>query len=136
MGEIKNVNLKVASFAMKCVNDVKEHSKAGKYKTLVKKMSVLIQKNGLIGTLAFNLSKSKDFEHDKVIKQMIEWSVANYKIESLKIASGDTKPEEYINNIANLKQLEYRLVTKEMMNLFAWIKRFADGMIEGEDQNG
>ncbi|MCR1934082.1 type III-B CRISPR module-associated protein Cmr5 [Clostridium tepidum] len=39
---------------------------------------------------------------------------------------------EYINWVTNLEPVEYRLLTKEMMSLFGWIKRFADGMIKGD----
>ena len=65
MSNLKNVNLQVAQFALeKKVKQILEYEEiekkkekekqklaADKYKTLSKKITVLIQKNGLIGTL-------------------------------------------------------------------------------------
>jgi len=40
------------------------------------------------------------------------------------------------DKIIHLKSPEYRAVTNEVLALFNWLKRFADGMIEGEEENG
>ncbi|MBU3127899.1 type III-B CRISPR module-associated protein Cmr5 [Clostridium tagluense] len=167
MSNLKNINLQVSSFAMECVRNVKleeekeEETKkkakinnekdsngisASKYKTLVKKMSTLIQKNGFIGTLVFNLSKVNNKEHYEVLKNIINWNIANFKIKDIKEFEkknirfdGNNSIKEmevitkYIEWITSLEQNEYRLVSKEMMNLFGWIKRFADGIIEGKE---
>lgn len=149
MSNLKNINLDVARFAMKCVNNVKENKsiKSDDYKVLVKKMSTLIQKNGLIGTLVFNLSKVKKEHHKEVLRNIIDWNKENYKISNISnfdkdkmVFINDNAKDinliaEYIKWITSLKQDEYRLITKEMMNLFGWTKRFADGMIEGEEKD-
>lgn len=135
--EKTNVNLEVASFAMNCVEGViaQKNSNLNKnYKTLVKKMPAMIQKNGLIGTLVFILSKfknSKDSAHGEVLKNVMKWNNKNEKIKDVVQMKNDNAVE-YIESITNLNSQDYRLVTKEMINLFGWIKRFADGMIEGE----
>ncbi|EPY2304326.1 type III-B CRISPR module-associated protein Cmr5 [Clostridium sporogenes] len=156
MSNLKNVNLEVANFAMMCVEEVnkpeeknckdkrKETNKrkidSKEYKRLVKKMSALIQKNGFIGTLVFNLSKVKKEHHKEVLKNIIEWNKKNLKINGIHKFKKDEMIfeknndveiiKEYINWITKLEPVEYRLITKEMMSLFGWIKRFADGMIE------
>ncbi|QXM05372.1 type III-B CRISPR module-associated protein Cmr5 [Crassaminicella indica] len=143
MSEIKNINLEVASFAIEKVKNVCNNKKMDKnYKTLVKKMPALIQKNGLILTLVFNWSKVEKLHHKEVLKNIIHWHKQNSKIKDFEgfkevdfdKNEKDTKViEKYIKAVTDLDQREYRLLTKEMMSLFGWIKRFAEGMIEGEE---
>lgn len=134
-----NRNLSIASFAMQCVNEVvtneeKKNFKV-KYKTLVKKISTLIQKNGYISTIVFCYSKHTN-EHNEVLNNIIEWNCSNDKINSNidknKYKSDEYFYNEYIEEVVKLDQKQYRMLTKEMMILFGWIKRFADGMIEDE----
>lgn len=160
MPNLKNVNLDVANFAMECVNNaIKDKNiDIGKYKTLVKKTSTLIQKNGFISTVVFILSKSnaekpkKEIEikkkqhNNEILYDMVKWNCKNDKIKSLidyekykrDIDNVDAKYSinvamNYIQEVTKLNQSQYRLITKEMMILFNWCKRFADGMIEGEE---
>lgn len=143
MGEIKNTNLAVAKFALECVDDVIKNDKTNKsinskdYKTLVRKMNVLIQKNGMIGTLVFLLSKSiKNKHHKEVLKNIKRWCEEDIKLDFLeeKGLKDTSKMEDsqFIENITGLTSREYLFLTQEMMNLFGWIKRFSDGMIEGD----
>lgn len=146
MGDLKNVNLQVAQFALKKVKKVLEYEEkekeqekrklaADKYKTLSKKMAVLIQKNGLIGTLVFILSKAnKEKASEFILENVIEWCKEDYKLEFLKDKLKYDDNEKFILSITELSNQEYRLATKEIMNLFGWIKRFSDGMIKGEEQ--
>lgn len=163
MSNLKNINLDVANFAMKCVKDAIECDKidCNKYKTLVKKMPTLIQKNGFINTLAFVLSKcnikgpKKDNDiikkqfNNKILEDIIKWTEKNSKTTNLikfKEKKIDTSEKEnnqystdnivkYLEEVSKLKPLDYRLITKEMMNLFSWTKRFSDGMIEDKTEN-
>lgn len=145
MDEIKNTNLAVAKFALECVDDVIKNDKTNKstnskdYKTLVKKMNVLIQKNGMIGTLVFLLSKSiKNKHHKEVLKNIKRWCEEDIKLDFLKRKVFKDKDvleiedSQFIENITGLTSREYLFLTQEMMNLFGWIKRFSDGMIEGD----
>ncbi|KYN79029.1 type III-B CRISPR module-associated protein Cmr5 [Clostridium sporogenes] len=154
MSNLKNVNLQVAQFALKKVKQILEYEEiekekekkkqklaADKYKTLSKKMTVLIQKNGLIGTLVFVLSKvKKEKANEFVLENIVKWCEEDYKLdflrEKLRVDEENANSNEvFIEKITKLSNQEYRLVTKEIMNLFGWIKRFTDGMIEGEGQN-
>ncbi|KOF58272.1 MULTISPECIES: type III-B CRISPR module-associated protein Cmr5 [Clostridium] len=158
MSNLRNASLNVASFAMKCVEEGKDDKYIDnkKYKTLVKKISTLIQKNGFINTLVFVLSKSnienpkkediiKKQYNNKILNDIIKWNYENDKINNLidfekyeiDINDNDDKYNtiniaKYIQAVTELNQSQYKLITKEMMSLFGWIKRFADGMIEGE----
>ncbi|WP_027400517.1 type III-B CRISPR module-associated protein Cmr5 [Anaerovorax odorimutans] len=163
---LKNINLEVSKYALKCVETVINHTNEEdktknidekSYKTLVKKMPTLIQKNGLINTLVFNLSKplnnktSKNKCHREVLKNIIDWTVENPKLCNIKTKTRNFKESEnknidkndeyeqviinYIKWVTDLNPKEYRLVTKEMMMLFGWIKRFSDGMIKGDEEH-
>lgn len=154
MSEMKNTNLAVAKFAFESVSRFMEENKGNldktqnseetsdnknlkEYKTLVKKMNILIQKNGMIGTLVFLLSKSlKNKHHKEVLKNIRDWCERDIKLDFLKEKGlKDTSKMDnakFIENITNLTSREYLFLTQEMMTLFGWIKRFADGMIEGD----
>lgn len=148
MSNLKNINLEVSKYAMQCVDDVISKPKSNielgkKYKTLVRKMPALIQKNGLIGTLAFVFSKNSSPEHAEVFRNTINWTLSNGKINDL-IKNNDfvkeqndglskQNMEKYIEWVCKLEPTQYRQVTKEMMILFGWIKRFADALIDEED---
>lgn len=139
MSEMKNTNLAVAKFALESVERVIGNGEINpkEYKTLVKKMNVLIQKNGMIGTLVFLLSKSlKNKQHKEVLKIIREWCDQDTKLDFLKEKelknTSKMEDAEFIEKITQLTNREYLFLTQEMMTLFGWIKRFADGMIEGD----
>ncbi|PWJ90018.1 CRISPR-associated protein Cmr5 [Oceanotoga teriensis] len=173
---LKNMNLEVSKYALECVervikneNDYNDYNKPNpksvdkkSYKTLVKKMSTLIQKNGFINTIVFLMSKAneKNYKngekivrnndelkkiHSKqhynlILQDILNWHKENPKIElelqnlSENYDFNTKKVQEYIKFLYDLNSQEYRLITKEMMTLFGWIKRFADAMIESEDK--
>jgi len=125
-----------AKFAYKCVSKVIEKypnimdentkksvpSKQQKeYKSYVKKIPMMILNNGLRATFAFIYSKKQKNEaYDLIYKQTTEW----------------LKPEKnLIKWIINQESQEYKATTNEVLALFNWLKRFADGMIE-EEENG
>lgn len=147
----KNINLEVAKFAMDCVENVikNEYSIEGfsenkkicvdksKYKTLVKKMGTMIKKNGYINTLAFCYSKKiKNSEHEVVLDNIVKWSKKNFIIKEIidsfeQYRNKNITIDEYISIVANINnEKEYRIITKEIIVLFGWLKRFADGMID------
>lgn len=131
MCSLKNTNLEVSIFALSCVKSVVKETqddKQKKYKTLCKKMNTLIQKNGLISTVVFVFSKQNS-ENSEIIKNIMEWSIECSKLKSISNKMSNDSPEKYIESITKLNNQEYRLLTKEMMILFGWIKRFADGLI-------
>jgi CRISPR-associated protein Cmr5 len=94
------------------------------YQSYVKKIPMRILTNGLGATFAFVYSKKKDGNaYDLIYKQTKEW---------LKVPKND----ELVKWIIDRESPEYRAVTNEVLALFNWLKRFADGMIEGEETNG
>ena len=73
----------------------------------------------------------EDFaENNKVwVNNIIDWSVQNRRIKSL-FKANKYSQIEYIKLIGSFNSNKYRMISKEMIILFGWIKRFADGMIE------
>lgn len=145
MRSLKNKSLEVSSYAFERVKGVKDNK--DKYKSLVKKMPMLIQKNGLINTILYNYSKSKSKEHERVLSDMIDWVVSS---NSIKLYFADNQKyndlknkqdkdafielvSEFIELVSELDNNKYRFLTKELISLFGWLKRIADGMIASDD---
>jgi CRISPR-associated protein Cmr5 len=128
-------------------NKNNEYYKDDKYKSYVKKIPMMILNNGLGATFAFIYSKQKKYDNKKNKKagerenpknayDLIYYQVDNWLQKSYikKIKTDKNIPDTYLMNwIVNLNSSEYRIVTNEVLALFNWLKRFADGMIEGED---
>jgi CRISPR-associated protein Cmr5 len=91
------------------------------YKSYVKKIPMMILNNGLGATSAFIYSKSKDGNaYELIDKQIKRWFQLSEDIIVL------------IDWIINQNSQEYRATTNEVLALFNWLKRFAEGMIEKE----
>ena len=128
----RDIERQRAEFAYKSVESAVDalSDKAKKeYKSYCKKIPMLIKTNGLAGTYAFIFSKgSKGSKIDKskayglIYNQTLEWLTKHGWID------GDRLMYEFIRKPSD----EYRAVTMEVLSLFNWLRRFAEGMIEGE----
>lgn len=120
---IKDLAKERSQYAYKCVVEaVKEFSdkqqQQKEYKAYVKKIPMMILNNGLGATFAFVYSKKKSGNTYQLIDmQTKKW---------LKV------DEDLIKWIIDQESPEYRATTNEVLALFNWLKRFADGMIEGD----
>ncbi len=124
---IKDLEKQRAEFAYECVeNIVNERGKKSKtsneYKSYVKKIPTMIQTNGLSATFAFMYSKKKTYEI--IYKQIDEWLKDKRELKG---------PEELVKWIIKQDSSKYKFVTNEVVALFMWLRRFAEGMIEKED---
>ena len=132
LAKIKKIELDRAKFAYECVDKVEDKPFKENYKSYVKKIPTLIQVNGLAGTFAFIFSKkgegSKQKEAYKIIYEQVDnWLKKNYK---------KNNDEELIKWIVNIEDPKlYKAITIEVLALFSWLKRFVEGMIEGEENN-
>lgn len=168
MSNLKDTNLEVTKFAIDEVKNVIEYKNNDcnnatidkKYKTIAKKMPVLIQSNGLIGTLAFLYSKlNNENSHKIILDNIIIWCKYNSKLKGIikldeieinkksdlinrvelkesttSNSSASNVYATFLTKITALDSQTYKLVTKEIIILFCWIKRFVDGMIlENQD---
>jgi len=155
MNNVKSLAQKRSQFAYKKVEDaikkypnVKDEktqksvpSKQQKeYKAYVKKIPMMILTNGLGATFAFVYSKKDKDAYGLIYKQIDEWLQKNYRTGQCDKNTECYKDEkesqcskiDLVKWIICLNSPEYRAVTNELLALFNWLKRFADGMIEGD----
>ena len=121
-----------AEYAYKRVDKAKStlSDKATDYKSYIKKMPMYIKTNGLAATIAFAKSKSGSKAWVLVYEDIETW-----------LDSGDSNVDiDFVKGrlagaLTNLDSTAYRLATIEVLALLTWLKRFADGLIEGEAKN-
>jgi CRISPR-associated protein Cmr5 len=118
--------------------DNKDSKQAREYKSYVKKIPMMIKTNGLGGALAFVKSKCKAENNGNaywlIYDQLTEW----FSDADRKYLIGEFKAnEDLVKKVIELDSTEYRAVAVETLALFGWIRRFAEGLIQGEaDDNG
>lgn len=102
------------------------------YKSYVKKIPMLIKTNGLGATFAFMLSKRDTYKF--IGEQILEW-LKNDEKGILPNAESIKSFEDLNKKVASLNSPEYRALTIEVLVFFNWLRRFAEGLIEGDEQN-
>jgi CRISPR-associated protein Cmr5 len=112
-----------AEFAYKCVEAIKTSSD---YKSYVKKVPVLIQTNGLGNTLAYMVSKGKAY--DLIYQHLMSWL-------SKEECGCKALPDhtDLLAFVVSQPSMVYRQITTECLALLNWLRRLAEGMIEGDD---
>lgn len=131
-----------AMFAYEKVREIVEkhddiNINKGDYKSYVRRIPMLIQINGLGATFAFVKSKSNSKDsgnkanaYKVIYDQISEWiRVDEKQIIELK------ENEDLIEKIIQIPSSTYRALTLEILSLFNWLKRFADGMIEDDNNS-
>jgi CRISPR-associated protein Cmr5 len=98
------------------------------YKAYTKRIPMLIKTNGLGAALAFIKAKgSGNDAYQLLYEQTAQWLQQDDK--SLVCLAQD---DDLVGKIVSLNSPEYRAVTTEVLALFSWLRRFAEGLIEGE----
>ena len=122
---IEDLEKKRAIFAYKCVEKANQDNGIKKeYKSYVKKIPMMILNNGLGATFAFIYSKKKEGNaYELIYQQTNEWLKKENK-------------QDLVQWIIEQESQEYRATTNEVLALFNWLKRFADGMIEDKSDDG
>jgi CRISPR-associated protein Cmr5 len=121
---IKELERDRAKFAYNRVEEVSEDSsiKHSEYKSYCKKIPSMIQTNGLSATFAFMYSKGKTY--GVLYNEVDKWLIQRYK--------GDAdldNEQELMKKLLSLESTKYRKVTIEILALFNWLRRFADGKL-------
>ena len=125
-----------ADYAFNVVNDTVQgygvqSNNAQRYKSYVRRVPMLIKTNGLGATFAYVKSKChKEDAYEDIYRHVSEW-LMRYDSKLL-------LPEtDLVSSLVKLSTKEYRAVTIEVLALLNWLKRFADGLVEGEysDEN-
>ncbi|WP_373553995.1 type III-B CRISPR module-associated protein Cmr5 [Haliscomenobacter sp.] len=106
--------------------------KAKEYKSYAKKLPMMIKSNGLGVSLAFAFSKGKDGNAWELLYNDIQsWLRQEHK----KILLGNYAQTELVHAVVQLDSTEYRAVAVEVLAFLNWLRRFAEGLIEGEADN-
>ena len=126
-----------AEFAYKCVLDAKERvfsnnkEKQKDYKSYVRKIPAMILSNGLGQTLAFVKAKSdKGNAYELIYKQITEYLKSEHPT---RIRMPNEK-NELVEWVITRDSVNYKYITKEVLAFLNWLRRFAEGLIEGEKE--
>ncbi len=128
---IKGLEQARASFAYQCAKSVSQQQgkKPKEYKSYAKKLPMMIKTNGLGAALAFAFSKGKDGNAWELLYNDVQsWLNQDQK----KFLLGAYASRELANAVIELESPEYRAVTVEVLAFLNWLRRFAEGLIEGE----
>ncbi|GIX42797.1 MAG: type III-B CRISPR module-associated protein Cmr5 [Leptospiraceae bacterium] len=95
------------------------------YKSYIKKIPSMILNNGLGQTIAFIYSKRKNTEKNPydIIYEQFNKYLQKYKLKD---------NQELTEFIISIDSKKYRLIQQELLALLNWMRRFAEGMIQGE----
>lgn len=120
-----------------------EYFKDSQYKSYVKKIPMMIKTNGLGATFAFVLSKGTKQQNKKLLNPGdIDNPKNAYDLIYLQTAQWIAEKDifDYNNGtdfsmyIVNQNSSTYRALTIEVLAFFNWLRRFAEGLIAGEDE--
>ena len=117
---IRDIEKRRAIFAYEKVDEAVNNQKIkqSEYKSYCKKIPSLIQTNGLSATFAFMFSK-KTGTYIYIYNQVDEWLKKRYNKDNMELVEWCIK----------LDSNKYRKVTVEVLALFNWLRRFAEGKI-------
>jgi CRISPR-associated protein Cmr5 len=105
-----------AKHAWECVQEVKDRTFAGDYRSIAVKAPSLILTNGLGQTLAFLRSKPDRPHFQSLYHHLARWVGEKVR------ADGD-----FLNwLVSEADSQQYRLATMEALALLQWLKRFAE----------
>lgn len=98
------------------------------YKSYAKKLPMMIKSNGLGASLAFAFSKGKDGNAWELLYNDIQLWLREHRAFLL---NGNLNAE-LVHAVIQMDSAEYRAVTIEVLAFLTWLRRFAEGLIEGE----
>lgn len=124
-----------AEFAYRCVKEVIDKSnssesgqsdkKLKEYKSYTRKIPQMILSNGLGQTLAFVKAKAKKGNaYEWIYKQLTQYFEGSEVLNK----------NELIEWVISCDSKDYRYITQEILAFLNWLKRFAEGMIEDNDE--
>lgn len=125
MGESKNkIEAGRADYAYTCAEDGVKHKY---YKSYVKNIPMLIKTNGLAATFAFMFSK-KDKAYTEIYNQVEKWLVNDECIVKSVYEKEEHKGDSLVKKLTLMNSSDYKVITNEVMALFTWLRRFAEGL--------
>lgn len=106
------------------ITSVKGQSYEKEYGSLARKLSTMIQVNGLAQTLAFLKAKGKS-HHNEAYNHISAWICDRFKWQDSDLL------KRTISNTMDSQQ--YRLTTAECLAFLQWLKRFAEAELKMEE---
>jgi len=101
------------------------------YRSYVKKIPTMILSNGLGQTLAFIKAKSeKGNAYDLIYQQLTEYMKSDH---TARIKMPQEK-NDLVEWVISCNSSTYRYITQEILAFLNWLKRFAEGLIEVEEE--
>jgi len=101
------------------------------YRSYVKRLPQMILSNGLGQTLAFVYSKKKKGN----AYEFIYFHISQYLESEIPARiPPKEKDKDLAEWVINLDSLQYRYVTEEVLAFLNWLQKFAEGMIETEEE--
>jgi CRISPR-associated protein Cmr5 len=125
-----------AEFAYRCVEEAietfkKDSKKQKEYKSYTRKIPTMILSNGLGQTLAFIKAKSKkEKAYDLIYQQLTEYMKSDH---TARIKMPQEK-NDLVEWVISCNSSTYRYITQEILAFLNWLKRFAEGLIEVEEE--
>ncbi|MFN4254819.1 MAG: type III-B CRISPR module-associated protein Cmr5 [Saprospiraceae bacterium] len=134
---IKKLEEGRAKFAFdKATAAAANQSKKKDYKQYAKKMPMMIKSNGLGASIAFAFSKSKDKEGRITAWGLLYNDIDGWLRTDKKALLGNIGQNAQLADvIISLNSAEYRAVAVEVLAFLNWLRRFAEGLIEGEAED-
>lgn len=142
-----------AEFAYKCAEKGKQISKKfqinnewyedDKYASYVKKLPSMILSNGLGQTLAYIVAKRKkekngrkpgSEENPKNAYDLIYNQLTEYLKSDIPARIKMPAEQDLLEWVISCESEKYRYITQEILAFLNWLRRFAEGMIEGEGE--
>lgn len=132
--EIKKIENGRAEFAYKCVDNIINNNNnkilLKEYRSHSRKIPQMIISNGLGQTLAFIQAKRKNYNaYDFLYRQIQEYFLSN---NTIRIRMNNA--EDLLEWVISCNSEEYKYITQETLAFFNWLRRFAEGMIEDEEE--
>jgi len=126
---MRTLKQEYATTAFRFVEEVRDKKFKKEYLSRVKKLPSMITHNGLLTTLTFLYSKAKgDLENKAdgvILRQLVEF-----------LSDNEENVEGFIRKLAEETDFKKLLLyTKRALQLSQWLKRIAEGTLEGETSN-
>jgi len=133
-----------AEFAYQCAEEGSNlNEKVAKaYKSYAKKIPMLVKINGLGATFAFVKAKAsndnsrRDYAYEVIYTQIEKWLKKSMPHIFQDEQGKPLKNQDLVYVFITKNSFIYRQIAVEVLAFFTWLKRFAEGLIEGEDVNG
>ncbi len=110
-------------------NKVEDSAEAKEYKSYTRKIPMMIKTNGLGATLAFVKAKQKKDAYETIYEQLTDWLSVECNLTKTYF---NGQSDNLVKDVIAMDSYKYRAITLETLALMAWLRRFAEGLIQGE----